>query len=128
MRETINVAIIHNGKILLVRKRQSWLLPGGKPEPNESDLECLYREVSEELSGTQLKNLKYYNEFIGNTHMQERFKTKVYFADIKGELGKPSSEITECKFIDNTSDYNLSDMNLKVMGALVKDGYIKNLM
>jgi len=52
MRIAIGAAIIEDGKILLVRKRQSWILPGGKPEPKESDIECLCREVSEELSGT----------------------------------------------------------------------------
>lgn len=57
MRKTINVAIINRKKLLLVRKGQSWLLTGGKPESDESDLECLCREVWEELSGTKIKNL-----------------------------------------------------------------------
>jgi ADP-ribose pyrophosphatase YjhB (NUDIX family) len=60
LRTAINAVIIEDGKILLVRKRQTWILPGGKPGINESDLECLCREIREELSGTQLDNIRYY--------------------------------------------------------------------
>lgn len=35
MRIAIGAAIINDGKILLVRKKQSWILPGGKPEQKE---------------------------------------------------------------------------------------------
>ena len=125
MRETVNGAIIRNTRILLVRKEQSWLLPGGKPNPGESDIECLCREVGEELSGTQLENIRYYNEFVGNTHIQERFKTKVYLVDIKGAIREPSAEIKESRWVNDTSKYNLSDMNLKVIDSLIRDGYLR---
>jgi ADP-ribose pyrophosphatase YjhB (NUDIX family) len=65
MRETINAVIIRNKKILLVKKEKSWLLPEGKPNPDESDIECLCREVDEELSGTLLKDIEFYGKFIG---------------------------------------------------------------
>ena len=126
MRETVNVAIISNARILLVRKKQSWLLPGGKPELGESDIECLCREAYEELSGTQLENIRHYDDFIGNTHRGEKFKTKVYLADIKGELGKPSAEITEHRWVDDTSQYNLSDMNFKVIHSLINNEYLRS--
>ena len=125
MRITINATIIDDGRILLVRKGQSWLLPGGKPGPSESDIECLCREVNEELSGTELENIRYYNEFVGNTHIGERFKTKVYLVDIKGALREPSAEIVECRWVDNISQYNISDMNLKVIDSLINDGYLR---
>lgn len=126
MRKTINVAIIKEGKLLLVRKEQSWLLPGGKPELNESDLECLCREVREELSETKIKNLRFYQEFEGNSHIGEMFRTRVYFADVDGDLGNPSAEISEYRWIDETKELNLSDMNLKVIDALVREGYLKH--
>ena len=58
MRTAIGAAIINEGKLLIVRKKQSWILPGGKPEPGESDLDCLCREVGQELSGTKLEVAK----------------------------------------------------------------------
>ncbi len=40
-----------DGHVLTVRKRgtASYMLPGGKPEPGESPLDCALREVGEEL-------------------------------------------------------------------------------
>lgn len=125
MRETINAAIIRNAKILVVRKRESWLLPGGKPQADESDIACLCREINEELSGNTVENIRYYGEFIGDTHIGERFKTKVYLADIQGELGAASAEIEEYQWINNTIGYNFSDMNKLVLDALIRDGYLK---
>lgn len=124
MRETVNAVIIENRKILVVRKKDSWLLPGGKPKEGESDLECLFREFGEELSGTQLENVGLYGDFIGNTHIGERFKTKIYFADVREKLGKPSAEIEEVRWVYSPKGYNFSDMNLKVFDSLIKNGYI----
>ncbi len=126
MRTAIGAAIIDNGKILLVRKRQSWILPGGKPEPNESDIECVCREVSEELSGTQLDNIRYYGDFEGRTpHKGDILNVKVYFANIKGRLCQPAAEIAEYNWIENTKQYNLSDITSKIVDSLTKDGYLK---
>ena len=54
---TIEVAaavIVKHGRLLLVRKRgtSAFILPGGKPESGESDLQCLAREMREELAAT----------------------------------------------------------------------------
>lgn len=126
MRTAIGAAIIDERKILLVRKRQSWILPGGKPEPGESDIECLCREVSEELSGTQLDNIRYYADFEGKTpHTGDILRAKVYFADIKGKLCQPAAEIAEYNWIENPSQYNLSDITSKIVDSLTKDGYLR---
>ena len=126
MRVAIDAAIINDNKILLVRKRQSWILPGGKPNPNESDLECLCREVIEELSGTQLKNIRYYGDFEGKTpHTGDVLRAKVYFADIKGKLCQPSAEIEEYKWVNYTTQYNLSEITSKILKSLKGDGYLK---
>lgn len=49
----IAAAVVDQGRLLLVSKRAApdvYYLPGGKPEPGESPLACLRREVREELS------------------------------------------------------------------------------
>ncbi|MBV7522580.1 NUDIX domain-containing protein [Ensifer sp. ENS12] len=47
----VGLAVISEGKILLVRKRggEHLILPGGKPEGDEEDIEALEREIWEEL-------------------------------------------------------------------------------
>jgi 8-oxo-dGTP diphosphatase len=47
----IGLAVINGDRVLLVRKRGSdfYILPGGKPEKNETDFETLSRELEEEL-------------------------------------------------------------------------------
>lgn len=121
MRHSVNAIIID------VRKEESWLFPGGKPESGEKDIKCLYREVKEELSGTQLKNICYYRSFEGLTHKQETFRTEVYFATIDGKLGKASAEISERRFVQDIDDYKFSDINSKVIDSLKRDHYLRDL-
>ncbi|SDO20845.1 NUDIX domain-containing protein [Afipia sp. GAS231] len=47
----VGLAVLHKNRLLLVRKRggKSYILPGGKPEAGENDVEALYREIDEEL-------------------------------------------------------------------------------
>ena len=49
--EKIGLAAIVDGRLLVVRKRGSalFILPGGKPEAGETDLQALTRELDEEL-------------------------------------------------------------------------------
>ena len=47
----IGLAVMHDNRLLLVRKKggQSYILPGGKPEEGEDDCQALHREIDEEL-------------------------------------------------------------------------------
>jgi 8-oxo-dGTP diphosphatase len=49
--QKVGLATLQNGRLLVVRKRGAslFILPGGKPEGDESDLETLAREIDEEL-------------------------------------------------------------------------------
>lgn len=46
----IGLCVLRGGRLLVALKKggSTWILPGGKPEPGESDLEALHREVLEE--------------------------------------------------------------------------------
>ena len=123
MRKAINAAFIKDKKILLVKKKDVWILPGGKPEANESDLECLFREVKEEIR-TGLENLKYYGEFEGITpHKKDTLKAIVYFADVIGEP-KASAEIINCRWIKYSNNCLFSDITSKILNSLKKDNYL----
>ena len=75
MGEAIAGAIIENGKLLIVLKKESWILPGGKPEEGESDLACLARGFREELSGTKIniKSAQLYGFFDGISPINFKF-------------------------------------------------------
>ncbi|MFS3136480.1 NUDIX hydrolase [Gluconacetobacter sacchari] len=51
MISVVSAAIVRDGALLVVRKRGtgSFMLPGGKAEPGESEAETLRRELHEEL-------------------------------------------------------------------------------
>ena len=127
MRTAISAAIIQDNKLLLVKKKFTWILPGGKPEKGETNLECLCREINEELSGTKLKNIHFYNTFEGKTpHKKDLLRAEVYFASINGHLRSVREEdsISEVTWAHKPSTYNLSDITSKIVYSLQQDKYI----
>lgn len=127
MRTAINAVIIQDKKLLLVKKNLTWILPGGKVENNESDLECLCREIDEELSGTKIKEISFYNQFFGKTpHKGDILRANVYFAKIDGELYsvREGDSISELSWVNNFNDYNLSEITSKIVNSLKKDNFL----
>ena len=41
MQTVINAAIISHGQLLVLEKKDVWILPGGKVQEREKDSECL---------------------------------------------------------------------------------------
>ncbi len=126
MRLILGAVIIQDKKLLIVRKKKHWILPGGKPEGNETDQECLIRETAEELSDTKLKNLRFYKDFIGTSaHDGDTIKLRIYFADIDGKLGKPSQEISELAWANDINGYDFhGGVSVQVIAKLRQDKYI----
>jgi 8-oxo-dGTP pyrophosphatase MutT (NUDIX family) len=47
---SIKGVVINSGRVVLLKnERDEWELPGGRPESGEEHLECLTREIAEEL-------------------------------------------------------------------------------
>ena len=115
MKEIDKIALIYlkNGKILssLSKGKDTYYIPGGKRENNETDEETLIRECKEELS-IEIKRdtLKYYGTFKAQAHGKAEgiiVKMTCYMADFEGEL-KANSEIQELKWLD------YSNLNVKI--------------
>lgn len=124
MRKAICVVIIKNGSILLVQKQKTWILPGGKPKNGESDIQCLVREVGEELPKLMLQNLKYFGVFTGITpHKNDKLSAEVYFADSNREI-TTAAEINMAKWTDKPEKYNLSNITQKIILSLRQNGYL----
>lgn len=126
MKKAINLAEITEEGLLLVREKDIWGLPGGKPKQGESDYICLFRELNEELSVDidAVKIFNYYGRFIDKTILSENdLEAEVYFGALKGRL-KPSSEICEVKHIRDFENYKISNMTQKIINSLKKDKYL----
>lgn len=124
MRKAIGVAIIKNGCILLVRKKKTWILPGGKPEVGESDMQCLFREVREELPQLVLQNPEYFGAFVGITpHKGDELRAEVYFAEANGDI-IPSAEVNKAEWVKTPEEYNLSDITRKIVLSLRQNGHL----
>ncbi len=126
MKISINAIDLTQEGLLLVNKMRIWILPGGKPEEKESDYDCLYREIYEELSvnKNQIKIYNYYNSFVDKTPFSEKdLEAKCYFASINGKI-KPANEISKAKRIKNFEKYNLSDITKKIVNSLKQDKYL----
>ncbi len=125
MRKAINLAVIEDKHLLLVKKDKTWILPGGKPEFGESPFACLLREFKEELPDSRVYIGNYYHSFIGKTpYRGDNLEAKVYFGGLLGLPGEPSSEISDVRFIKNFEKYNLSDITNKIINSLKKDNYL----
>lgn len=126
MRESVAAVIIRNGCILLVQKKETWLLPGGKPEDEELDKECLSRELQEELK-VSLKNLnprRLGDKFIGIApHIRDTLCLRVYLAEVEGEI-IPSAEIKAAEWTNSPESYSLTESTKKVIHFLRQEGYL----
>jgi 8-oxo-dGTP diphosphatase len=125
------LAYIHivNGKVLstLSKGKDTWYIPGGKREGNETDAEALIREVEEELT-VRLKpeTIKHYGTFEAQAHGKPEgtiVRMTCYEAEYVGTL-RPNSEIDEIAFVD----YSWKDNSSTVDGLIFDDLKSKNLI
>jgi len=124
---TINAVIIKDKKLLVVKKNDYWILPGGKLESSEMDKECLIREIEEELPGTKLIIKDYYKTFEGITpNSKKPLESKCYFCEIKGEIGNPAHEIISKSFVNSSciNKYLFSKTTEKIIFDLFDGGFI----
>ena len=126
MRKAISLISLTSEGLLLTKKKETWILPGGKPLDGETDYDCLFREINEELglSKEQISITNYYKNFIGKTpHKGDLLENIVYFGILKGKI-KPANEISEAKYVKDFEYYNLSDITQKVVDSLREDKYL----
>jgi 8-oxo-dGTP diphosphatase len=94
---------LKNGKVLMAlsRGKDTYYIPGGKREGNESDREALAREVKEELDVQVIPDtIKFYGTFEAQAHGKPEgtvVRMTCYMADFVGQLAA-ASEIESIDF------------------------------
>ena len=132
MKEIDKIAFLYikDGKILstLSKGKDTYYIPGGKREGNESDEETLIRECKEELTiDIKKETIKHYGTFEAQAHGKAEgvlVKMTCYMAEFDGEL-RPDSEIQEMTWLD------YSNLNVKISPVdqlIFKDLYEKKLI
>ncbi len=99
--QKVGLAMVEGGKLLVVRRRGTtlFILPGGKPEGTEADLEALQRELMEELK-CRVGPTTYEGAF--EDAAAERANTRVVVRLYVGQLlddPEPASEIEEYAWV-----------------------------
>ena len=115
---TISAVILNEaGKVLLVRKHGSaiFIQPGGKPEPGESALETLARELDEELGvtlveGSAVRLGRFQDEAVHEVGW--RIRTETWIVSIAG-TPTASGEIAELHWVDPAApgDLNIAPLS-----------------
>jgi len=93
---------IQNKKLLAVisKGKDTFYMPGGKREKNETDEQTLVREIKEELSVDIIpETIKYYNTFKAQAHGRPgTIKMACYTAEFSGRIA-PANEIERTGWI-----------------------------
>jgi 8-oxo-dGTP diphosphatase len=110
MRQIVKVGLllVDGPSFLVTRKRgtTSFLIPGGKHENGEDDVQAIIREIREELNcGVDTASLKYIGDFTdaAANEPDSTITVKLYSGAIKGSP-VASSEIEELRWFDPRVD------------------------
>ena len=110
--DKVGLLALRNGKILLCRKKHTTsllILPGGCREPGESAIDCLSRELREELGDVMVKAVELVGVYTDRAAGPEKAQPKTVRIELyRGELiGQPvaSSEIAELFWFGERDDY-----------------------
>lgn len=113
------VALNGNGEILLVQKQNVWILPGGIQTAEESDLECLTRNLSEQLPCVRADKPVFFGAFFGQSAFGGyNLDAVTYHAKILGEI--LPGENFSARWFNNEEleEVKLSEITHKVVDSL----------
>ncbi|MBD2810862.1 NUDIX domain-containing protein [Xenorhabdus sp. Vera] len=114
--------IINNKKLLVVRKHKTsiYISPGGKIEGNETQIECLNREIQEEIGVTFINPIHFSIDYAKSIFEGELIEINSWFIDIIGDP-LPCSEIIDLKWITSKEAEKIQ------IGSIFKDSIIPKL-
>ena len=91
----VKIVIKSGNQILFVKSKKYWTLPGGLKEKGETEKQCLFRELSEELPGLELGPIVREGEY-----KRDEWNSAVYSTTIRNDQKiKIAREIVDYKWI-----------------------------
>src|SRR5437667_6867150 len=130
--DKVGLLTLRRGKILLCRKSHTTsalILPGGCKEPGESALDCLARELREELGDVEVSEPEYIGMYSDHAAGSDALKTvqiELYRAELIGEP-VARSEIAELVWFGVEDDLTrlAPSIRNKILPDLVKRGILR---
>jgi len=131
MIDKVGLLTIRDGRVLLCRKKRGHpllILPGGKREAGESSLECLARELQEELGDVTALSPEPIDvyEYAAAGAEEKMVRIELYGADLSGEP-RAQSEIGELVWFGAGDDRAMLAPSLAdlIFPDLAKRGILK---
>jgi 8-oxo-dGTP diphosphatase len=111
----IGGVIIKDRKLLVGRKKDTFLMPGGKIKSGETHIECLKRELKEEFC-VELISAKYFLACSDKAALEAEtiVKMDTYLVNIEGNP-KPSMEIEEMSYVNSNTNLKIASIIKKVI-------------
>jgi 8-oxo-dGTP pyrophosphatase MutT (NUDIX family) len=127
--EWVGLLLIRDRKILTTREKDKELfqLPGGGKEQNETDIETLMREISEELQVKIIYPVKLTEFILPGRHENFMIKFIIYTGDISEEISK-GKEIAELKWVNSKYADEGIDIGNPLKMVLIRDLLEKDLV
>ena len=114
----IAAVVIKDNKFLMVRKegKDIWTSLGGRIEENETEKQCLLREIKEEAN-CSAKILRKLGDFSAKAVFDDAMvHLSTYLVELDGKIDCIDSELAEIKFIDK----NFKEQNIKPSPTIVE--------
>lgn len=124
VRVVSGIAIDRYHRLLMVRKKGVWILPGGKIKKGEYDLECLFREFREELPNAWVTILSEGKIFQGTAlHSKKKISVKTYFVEVTNSI-EVAQEIEAAEWVKERDfeNYPMSEAMADVIAHLIFRG------
>ena len=132
--DKIGLLILQNNRILLCRKKyytSKLILPGGQIEDGEDDIQCLRREIKEELDNNEIITTPIYiGVYIDKAAADDPKENKIvriklYQGKIKHQA-RPTSELKELVWFGQ--DDNWDDLSLIIKNKIFLDLIKRNIL
>ncbi len=125
------LAVFKNMQILLTREKDNdevFYMLGGTIEFGENEIDCLKREIEEEVATTikegTLKFLAVFED-VAHGRINTRVNIKLYAGELNSEP-TPSQEVAEIRYFDSSTDAkHLTPISIQMFRWLKNRGYIK---